>query len=92
MHLTMVHVNIVIINRYVDRPIVRPQGLLPHLQAPITTPTLTSTAGKRLEDPRLLGALSQHIVVEDRLLKRLTIKIHKTIVAIQIVGEEMAFM
>jgi hypothetical protein len=82
MHLTMVHVDIIIIHGYVHRPIVRSQGLLPPLQTPIATTTLTSKAGKRLDDPRLLGALSQHVVVEDRLLKRLTIKIHKAIVAI----------
>jgi hypothetical protein len=82
MHLPVVHVYIVVKHGYVHRPIVRPQSLLPPLQAPVATPTLTSKAGKRLDNPRLLGALSQHVVIEDRLLKRLTIKIHKAIVAI----------
>jgi hypothetical protein len=91
MHLPVVHVYIVIKHGYVHRPIVRPQSFLPPLQAPIATPTFTSKAGKRLDNPRLLGTLSQHVVVEDRLLKRLAIKIHETIVAIQVVGQKVTF-
>jgi hypothetical protein len=48
-----------------------------------------TTAGKRFDNPRFLGALPQHVVVEYWLLKRLAIKIHETIVTIQVIGQEV---
>jgi hypothetical protein len=89
MHLPVVHVYVVVKSWYVHRPVVRFQGLLPPLQTPVTTTTLMSTTGKRLDNPRFLGTLSQHVVVEYRLLKRLAIKIRETIVTIQVIGQEV---
>jgi hypothetical protein len=85
----MVHVYVVVKGGDVRRPVVRFQGLLPPLHTPVTTSTFMTTAGKRFDNPRFLGALPQHVVVEYWLLKRLAIKIHETIVTIQVIGQEV---
>jgi hypothetical protein len=72
----MVHVYVIVKSRDVRRPVVGFQGFLPPLHTPVTTSTFMTTTGKRFDNPRFLGALSQHVVVEYWLLERLAIKVH----------------